>query len=82
MKADQHAREIWGEAYADIPKSVFATLAWHLANRASDTPDLPGAARKEFFDELTALTLNGIIPGPQYKRVCKALPDAQEQPHD
>lgn len=33
MKLDRHARKCWGRAYGAIPKSVFATLAWHLARR-------------------------------------------------
>lgn len=64
--SDQHARQHWGGAtYDRIPKSVFATVAWHLANLASGECDTPGAAELRFVEELRALALNGIIPAKQ-----------------
>lgn len=65
FKNDQHARKHWGKAYDAIPKSVFATAAWHLANLASGEIDEPGAAELRFVEELRALAQNGIISGPQ-----------------
>ncbi len=65
MKNDQHAREHWGLAYDQIPKSVFATLAWHLANVASGCGDSPGAAETRAIEELRALSRATILPDNQ-----------------
>ena len=68
-KNDTHARGHWGdEIYDAIPKSVFATVAWHLANIASGELDNPGAAESRFAEELRAMVANRIIPEPQAKR--------------
>jgi hypothetical protein len=71
IKNDRHARQCWGDLYDSLPKSVFATAAWHLANVASDTADAPGAAEKRFFEELRALVANNIIPKQQLGRMFK-----------
>lgn len=68
-KADQHARKHWGKAYDAIPKSVFATVAWHLANFASDG----GNAEARFVEELKAMLDNGIIDERQTKPAIKAI---------
>lgn len=73
FKNDGHARKHWGEVYDDIPKAVFATVAWHLANMASGEADADGAAEKQFFDELRVLALNGIIPQSQIAQLLKKL---------
>jgi hypothetical protein len=64
-KNDSHAKELWGAAYDDIPKSVFATVAWHLANLCSDRADTPGAALERFISEIEVLRDNEMIPKPQ-----------------
>jgi hypothetical protein len=61
FKNDRHARFHWGNVYDSIPKSVFATVAWHLANVASDSADTPGEAERRFFDEWSTLHDNGIV---------------------
>ena len=70
-KNDSHARECWGDLYDSLPKSVFATAAWHLANVASGAADGPGEAEKRFFEELRALVASGIIPKQQIARMLK-----------
>lgn len=65
-KADSHARACWGEAYDNIPKSVFATVAWHLASVSGDSP---GA----FLEQLRALADNGTLPERQANACAKAL---------
>lgn len=77
-KNDIHAREHWGRAYDATPKSVFATLAWHLANRASGYAGEPGAAEATAHDEIRALLKSGILPDGQASRAMKALVDAAE----
>jgi hypothetical protein len=58
---DAVARGLWGEeAYRLIPKSVFAAIAWHLANFASDSCDVPGMAEKRFLEEWDALLSHGL----------------------
>lgn len=65
-KNDGHATALWGhDVYKAIPKSVFATAAWHLANIASGEVDHGGAAELRFCEELKALAQNGIIPPKQ-----------------
>lgn len=73
-KNDRHARIWWGDLYDSLPKSVFATAAWHLANVASESPDSDGAAEKRFFEELKALVANGMIPKQQVSRLFKDFP--------
>lgn len=73
-KNDQHATETWGyDVYSAIPKSVWATVAWHLANVASGEADAPGAAERRLLDEISALAENGIIPAAQAERAKRAL---------
>ena len=69
FKNDSHALEAWGNAYKSIPKSVFATVAWHLANLVSDHEN----ANQSFLDELMALADNGIIPKQQALNVLKSI---------
>lgn len=73
LKDDQHAYRHWGAAYDAIPKSVFATVAWHLANMASGEADVDGAAEAMFRAELNALIDAGIIPQSQGKRSDAAI---------
>ena len=71
-KNDQHAKQHWGHVYDAIPKSVFATIAWHLANLASDKADTEGAAEMRFLEELKALVDGDIIPKSQGLSVVRA----------
>ena len=74
MKQDAHAARYWGgDLYDAIPKSVFATVAWHLANAASGNCDADSAAELAFEAELRALIGAGIVPPQQGKRVLIAL---------
>jgi hypothetical protein len=66
-KTDAHARKHWGAAYDAVPKSVFATLAWRLADRIG--PEAVAVA----LEELDALAANGIIPEIQTNRAVKAI---------
>ena len=72
LKQDAAARQAWGDAYDAIPKSVFALLAWHLANVASDAADEPGAAERRAVEELEALRY-GHLPTAQADRAIKAI---------
>src|SRR5690349_19188372 len=72
-KDDGHAKRHWGEkAYAAIPKSVFATLAWHLANANSGKADEPGAAEVAAMQELEALA-DQIMPAKQALAAIRAI---------
>lgn len=73
VKLEEHAREHWGPVFDAIPKSVFATVAWHLANIASDNLDQDGAAETRFLEELQALGQNNIIPSEQLRRTLAAI---------
>lgn len=73
-KHDTSAREHWGsDVYDRIPKSVFAVVAWHLANIASSNPDSPGAAESRLIDEVQALADQGLIPEAQGRAAIRAL---------
>lgn len=72
FKSDSHARRLWGAAYDDIPKSVFATVAWHLANLCSESADVPGAAEARAVQEIETLGY-GHIPERQAKAAVKAI---------
>lgn len=72
-KNDEAARRYWGDAYDHIPKSVFALVAWHLANRCSGNCDHPGAAEAEFIAEIRALFKADIMDVAQAKRTLNAL---------
>lgn len=78
-KNDFAARVRWGEVYDKTPKSVFAVVAWHLANIASDEPDAPGAAEARFVEELRALMDNYLLPAEQAKAVLRAFATAEGQ---
>lgn len=74
MKQDAHAAAHWGDAiYSALPKSVFATVAWHLANALSESCDAPGMAEKRFLEEIDALVANNILPSAQGKRAKEVL---------
>lgn len=73
FKKDGAARAAWGDAYAAIPKSVFAIVAWHLANVASDSADDDGAAEKRFVEELAALRDGGHLDRAQATSAIKAI---------
>ena len=77
FKHDQRAAEIWGIAYATIPKSVFAMAAWHLSDCCSEEGVGQGYAEKRFAEEVAALRDNGLISTAQAKRVLAAISKAQ-----
>lgn len=73
-KTESYAYDFWSEdTYRAIPKSVFAAVAWHLANEASGTADAPGAAEVRFVEEIKALQAAGIIPKDQAIRAARAV---------
>jgi hypothetical protein len=72
-KNDRHARAAIGEGFDAIPKSVFGTLAYRLADRLCGGNDDRPAAFAMMREELEALGVNGIIPTDQVKRSLKAL---------
>lgn len=79
-KQDQHAVDLWGgHLYMSTPKSVFATIAWHLSALASENADDPDATLKRFCEELVILQQNGIIPLAQANAVVRGL--KKEQAH-
>lgn len=60
-KNDATAAALWSaKGYEAIPKSVFAAIAWHLANLASESCDAPGEAEKRFMEEWDALLSHGL----------------------
>jgi len=82
-KNDAHARQHWPTLYDETPKSVFATVAWHLANIASGQLDGAGAAEARFAEELRALMAMGIIPPKQALKSHKlAVGHAEWQGYD
>jgi hypothetical protein len=73
-KNDMHARNDLGSAVFDaIPKSIFATLAFRLADRLGDGTADRSIAFPIMAEELAALANCGIIPADQAKRALKAL---------
>lgn len=72
-KQDREARGLWGPAYDSIPKSVFATAAWHLADCCSDAGVGNGQEVARFLDEVRALAENGLISPAQAARASSAL---------
>jgi hypothetical protein len=84
VKLDRHARKVWGRAYGAIPKSVFATLAFHLADAASlaelDGPIHPGIdANHRYRSELRAIRelehLKDVCSPGQAERAIKSIHD-------
>ena len=73
MKNDVAARQAYGQAYDGIPKSVFALLAWHLANQVSGEADALGAAEQQLMQEINALVRQGQIEPAQARRPLKEL---------
>lgn len=76
FKKDEPARRAWGDAYDAIPKSVFALVAWHLANVMSANADEVGAAETAFANELKALADGGHLDKAQAFASLKALAGA------
>ncbi len=72
-KNDRTARQLFGPAYDAIPKSVFACIAWHLANINSAGADTPGEAELRFIEEWNVLVDNGIVPQPLPARIDRQL---------
>ena len=60
-KADTAAINTYGSKNYETPKSVFAMVAYHLAQRIAGTEDRD-AIMKVITDEWDALHANGIVP--------------------
>ena len=70
---DWNAKRAWGhETYDAIPKSVFALIAWHLANLAAEELD-SGLAPQRFLEEWDILTEGGHMPQVPTRKVRAAL---------
>lgn len=77
FKQDADANRLWGEKlYAAIPKSVFAVIAWHLANATSESCDAAGAAEKRFAEEWSILFQGGHFP-QEFKGLAAKLLNAK-----
>lgn len=76
---DRVARDLWGLAYDAIPKSVFAVVAWHLADCASDEGVGNDGEVRRFVEELEAMRSNGTLDERQVKRALRAANDAGQQ---
>ena len=64
-KHDSSAKDAIGaKAYQGIPKSVFALVAYHFADRVSDG-GAEGSPLEMFLQEVRTLGENGIIPAAQ-----------------
>lgn len=80
MKNDATARSIWGAAtYEAIPKSVFAVVAWYLADCASNAGVGNGGEINRFLEELDAMQANGILDEKQIAKVKAAILAAKDQ---
>lgn len=60
---DDGARALWGPAYDRVPKSVFALVAWHLAD----------GSVKRVVEEIESLKGSGDLSVAQANRVLTAL---------
>jgi hypothetical protein len=65
-RSDDEARSVWGAAYEAIPKSIFALVAWQLANRGARNHDGHALGYGEVVDALNALAAEGIITAEQH----------------
>jgi hypothetical protein len=74
-KNDHVARDLWGHAYDDIPKSVFAVMAFYLAGGCVDSAEDFNLVRARILEELDALT-GQIIDEKQGKRCLKSAREA------
>lgn len=70
-KQDQEATALFGEAYSAIPKSVFASAAYHLARQLHG--DSHADALAGLRQEILALAANGVVTEAQGKRADSAL---------
>ncbi len=59
-----------------IPKSVFAVVAWHLANICAEEGADNGGAPRRFLQEVFTLRQNGLLDSEQATRVIKAIEKA------
>ena len=73
-KQDRTAREVWGKAYGDIPKSVFAMVAASLSAQINGVDDLSSdTALLHVGAEARILSLNGLLDGAQANRALAAI---------
>lgn len=75
-KADSEAHRTIGAAYAAIPKSAWALVAYHLANLCAEEPDSFDSIMARILEEAVALEANDILPTHQLKVVRKAIAKA------
>lgn len=66
------------DVFDKITKSEWATLAWHLANAASDHLDCPGASERRLVFELNVLADQERIQRPLTSIVQSLLQAAKE----
>ena len=72
-QADEVARSLWGGAYESIPKAVFAVVAYHLSDCASDEGVGQGGELRRFSEELDAMQSNGILDKGHVRRARNAV---------
>lgn len=71
-KDDTVARDLFGDAYDRIPKSVFAVAAYYLADACSEDGVGNGQAIERLREEFTCLAGQVIDPA-QAQRAIRAL---------
>lgn len=64
---------VFEKSYAKIPKSLFATVAWYLADVNSEKGAGNDQAIERFIEEIIALRDNGILPSKQANKALRAL---------
>ena len=72
-KDDSVARQLWGDAYEKIPKSLFAVVAWYVCDVASNEGAGNGGELRRFLEELDAMETNQIVSAAQIKRARTAI---------
>lgn len=72
-RADEVARQLWGEAYGATSKAVYAVVAYYLADCASDEGVGQGGELRRFVEELDALQASGILQKVQVRRARRAV---------
>lgn len=73
MKHDGEARALFGPAYDSIPKSVFAILAYHFADRCGPTGADNDEAAATIIEEIGILAKGNIISAAQAKAAIRSL---------
>lgn len=73
FKNDAAARSAWGKAYDEVPKSVFALVAWHLCNLHTDDMESVETAEARAIQEIEMLRDGNHLSRPQADRAIKAI---------